>query len=107
VNESETRAPTDSSHGAASGPLELASLEDSSRQRLLSSSRFRFRLGVLAVLIVGCLTVLLTFVVDSVFSRLTPSSVTRKIPTSTSCAFATIRATCFTSMAAHRRWPTL
>jgi signal transduction histidine kinase/DNA-binding response OmpR family regulator len=73
VTESETRAPLDSSPGSASTALELASFEDSSRQRLLSSSRFRLRLGVLAVLIVGCLTVLLTFVVDSVFARLTPS----------------------------------
>jgi len=73
VTELETRSARDTSLGAAPGPIELASQEEPSRQRLLSSSRFRLRLAVLAVLIVGCLTVLFTFVVDSVFSRLTPS----------------------------------
>ena len=73
MTESEKRAPAALDAAPAAGLNELASFEDPSRQRLLSSSRFRLRLGVLAVLIVGCLTVLLTFVVDSVFSRLTPS----------------------------------
>ena len=43
------------------------------RKRLLSGTRFKLRLALLVVVIVGCLTVLLRLVVDQVFATLTPS----------------------------------
>jgi signal transduction histidine kinase/DNA-binding response OmpR family regulator len=43
------------------------------RKRLLSGMRFKLRLALMMVVIVGCLTVLLRLVVDQVFATLTPS----------------------------------
>jgi signal transduction histidine kinase/DNA-binding response OmpR family regulator len=49
------------------------SYDGEGRKRLLSGTRFKLRLALLMVVIVGCLTVLLRLVVDQVFATLTPS----------------------------------